>query len=68
MAGGDPVAAVGVAPRDRALVQHLGGDVGEPLPVLGSVPVEVVVALLPLGVAAGDGFRGHAGASCPARG
>ena len=45
--GGDPVAAVGVAPRDRALVQHLRGDVGELLPVLGRVPVEVVAVLLP---------------------
>jgi hypothetical protein len=47
------------SPRDGALVDHLGGDLFEVLPVLRGVPLEVVSVLLAVGVVVGDWFRAH---------
>src|SRR5690606_38529060 len=76
-ARGDPVALVGVGPGEGALGVHLLGDLLEPVPVLGGVPVEVVGEGL-LAVPVGDrivdghgfnssGYRGY-GATCLAVG
>src|SRR5258707_13797030 len=58
--GRDPVAAVGVAPGDRAAAVHLQGDRLELVPVFRRVPVEVVLVLLAVGVVE-DFIYAHAG-------
>jgi hypothetical protein len=47
-AAGDPVAAVGVRPRDGTLLLHVLGDGHELLAIFRGVPVEVIPVPFPI--------------------